>query len=81
MMKSPIPLKFSCKIKQKDVDNFFEKSKHIGKFASRLRESQAILRKSPSKFTSEHYEWIKRDADLEAIRGEPGYKELLKGKA
>lgn len=28
----------------------------------------------------EDYEWIKRDPDLEAIRSEPGYMELMKGK-
>jgi serine/threonine protein kinase/Flp pilus assembly protein TadD len=28
----------------------------------------------------EDYEWIKRDPDLEAIRQEPGYIELMKGK-
>jgi serine/threonine protein kinase/Flp pilus assembly protein TadD len=28
----------------------------------------------------EDYEWIKRDPDLEAIRNEPGYIELMKGK-
>lgn len=29
----------------------------------------------------ENYEWIKRDADLESIRCEPAYVELMKGKA
>jgi adenylate cyclase len=28
----------------------------------------------------EDYEWIKRDPDLEAIRNEPRYVELMKGK-
>ena len=28
----------------------------------------------------EFYEWIKRDSDLESIRGDPGYIELMKGK-
>lgn len=28
----------------------------------------------------EHYEWMKRDPDLESIRGEPGYMELMRGK-
>lgn len=28
----------------------------------------------------EDFEWIKRDADLESIRNEPGYIELMKGK-
>jgi tetratricopeptide (TPR) repeat protein len=28
----------------------------------------------------EFYDWIKRDTDLEPIRGEPGYIELMKGK-
>ena len=28
----------------------------------------------------EHYDWIKRDPDLENIRKEPEYIELMKGK-
>jgi serine/threonine protein kinase/Tfp pilus assembly protein PilF len=28
----------------------------------------------------EFYEWIKRDSDLEAIRAEPGYVEIMRGK-
>jgi hypothetical protein len=28
----------------------------------------------------EDFEWIKRDPDLETIRNEPGYIELMKGK-
>ncbi|MDH4070997.1 MAG: protein kinase [Ignavibacteria bacterium] len=37
-----------------------------------LRESIAV--------GLEDYEWIKRDPDLETIRDDPGFKELLKGK-
>jgi Flp pilus assembly protein TadD len=28
----------------------------------------------------EDFEWIKRDSDLDSIRDEPGYLELMKGK-
>ena len=29
---------------------------------------------------NENYEWLKRDSDLDTIRGEPEYAELVKGK-
>ena len=51
-------------------------------FYARLGEKNLALETLRNAVTSgfEHYEWIKRDPDLESIRNEPGYIELMKGK-
>ena len=51
-------------------------------FYSRLGEKQLAIRTLKGAFTAgyENYEWLKRDTDLENIRNEPEYIELMKGK-
>lgn len=52
-------------------------------FYARMGEKKLALESLKQAIDSgfENYEWIKRDADLESIRSEPGYKEIMKGKA
>ncbi|MGH2566888.1 MAG: TPR end-of-group domain-containing protein, partial [Bacteroidota bacterium] len=51
-------------------------------FYARIDEKQLSLETLKNAIASgyENYEWIKRDTDLEAIRHEQGYLELMKGK-
>lgn len=52
-------------------------------FYARMGEGERAMESLKSAVESgfENYEWIKRDADLESIRNDPAYKELMKGKA
>jgi serine/threonine protein kinase/Tfp pilus assembly protein PilF len=52
-------------------------------FYARMGETQLALESLKGAVDSgfENYEWIKRDADLESIRSEAAYKEMMKGKA
>ncbi len=51
-------------------------------FYARLGEKHLALESLRNAVATgfEYYEWIKRDPDLESIRGEPGYMELMRGK-
>lgn len=51
-------------------------------FYSQLRESQSAIDALKHAFAAgyENYEWLKRDTDLDNIRNEPEYIELMKGK-
>ena len=51
-------------------------------FYSRLGDKKLAFKSLKSAFTTgfENYEWIKRDTDLENIRKEPAYIQLMKGK-
>ena len=51
-------------------------------FYARLEDKQLALNTLKGAVLSgyENYEWIKRDTDLESIRTEPEYIELMKGK-
>jgi hypothetical protein len=76
------PIKFSCAIKQNDINDFFGRSPKLGKFAK--RESMAIFRKSPSAFTPDHYEWIQMEHDAAhgnsfpwLVAGKEWFKTLL----
>jgi len=51
-------------------------------FYARMGEKELSLKSLRAAVESgfENYEWIERDADLESIRSEAGYEELMKGK-
>ena len=51
-------------------------------FYALMGEKAAAIEALERAFTAgfQYYEWIKRDPDLESIRNEPGYIELMKGK-
>jgi serine/threonine protein kinase/Flp pilus assembly protein TadD len=51
-------------------------------FYARLGEKNLAIETLKNAVTSgfEFYEWIKRDSDLESIRSEPAYIEIMKGK-
>jgi tetratricopeptide (TPR) repeat protein len=51
-------------------------------FYARLGEKHLALETLENAVTAgyEHYEWIRRDSDLDSIRNEPEYIELMKGK-
>ena len=51
-------------------------------FYANIGDKPRALEYLRSSITSgyEFYEWIKRDPDMETIRGEPGYVELMRGK-
>jgi tetratricopeptide (TPR) repeat protein len=52
-------------------------------FYARMGEASLAIESLKEAVNSgfENYEWIKRDADLESIRSEPAYKEMMKGDA
>lgn len=49
---------------------------------SRLGEKESAIEALQKSIVAglEDYEWIKTDPDFDAIRNEPGYIELMKGK-
>ena len=49
---------------------------------ARMRENSLAVDALKNSVASglEDYEWIKRDPDFDAIRNDPGYQELMKGK-
>src|SRR4029079_1959295 len=51
-------------------------------FYSRLGENELAVKMLNTAIDNgfEHYEWLKRDTDLDNIRNDPGYIQLMKGK-